>query len=425
MKKNIFENYTSITTSIIAIILGCLFLLRHESVYYLIKIGFILFALSLSLNQLLNIITKKRYDIQNILLLGADIFFLSNAIYHFERIIQLINMIMGSWLIIKAIVNVIDAYRCKIDMTHGTLNYSLKAIFHTIIGLSLVLQPSNKTWLVSLLIGGYLVLFGIFDTINKLSAHLPTPAKKLYKKHTSVSLPIFIDALIPQSFYFSAKKFYASKNLQFSNQPALDKPADLEVLIYLKSDGPESFGHVDISFNGLIYSYGCHDAHHRHLGGTFGDGVLIIAHRDKFIKQAMDDNKMIISYAFTLTDAEKKIIQERIDELCLRSIPWSCDAKLALEQKQDVSTINDYPSRVYKATGAMMYKFTKGKFKTYFVLSTNCVLLSDYLVRTPDLNLINLSGIVTPGSYLKFLNEEYLLNSPLLWRRLVYKKNMD
>lgn len=425
MRKNIFENYSSIATSIIAIILGCLFLLRHESLYFLIRIGFILFAILLNLNFLCKIIAKKHIDPPGIILLIANLFLLVNTIYHFERIIQLINMIMGIWLLFKATFHLIDSYRCKIDMIHGSINNAIKGLIDLIIGFSLVLQPDGKTWFVALIIGIYLLLFGFFDTISKLSMYLPPSLRQIYKKHTSVSMPVLIDAMIPQNFYFSAKRFYASNNLQFSNDPSNDPPLDLEVLIYLKGDGPEAFGHVDISFDGLIYSYGCHDAHHRYLGGTFGDGVLIIAHRDRFIKQAMDDNKMIISYGFHLTDTEKKIIQKRIDELCLRTIPWSCDAKLAIENDQDAQNINDYPSRVYKATNANMYKFTKGRFKTYFVLSTNCVLLSDYLIRKPELNLINLSGIVTPGSYLKFLNEEYLHHTSLVWRRLVYKKNMD
>lgn len=54
------------------------------------------------------------------------------------------------------------------------------------------------------------------------------------------------------------------------------------MFIYLKESGPESLGHVDISFQGNIYSYGCHDPHHRGLFGTLGDGVLIVSKREAF-----------------------------------------------------------------------------------------------------------------------------------------------
>ena len=422
MNNNIFEKCSSITSSIIAIILGCLFLFRNESLYLLINILLIIFFISLNLNHLFKIIKDKKHILNNLISLLIDLFFLLLIILFFTQISYLINMIMGTWLLLRCIIHFIDSYRCKIDMIHGTLNNSLKGLIDLILGISLVFQPDGKAWFVCLIVGLYLIIWGLFDTISKLRMYLPTSLNKFYKRHTSVSLPVLIDALIPLGFYFSAKSFYESNNLQYSNNPSVDEPIDLEIHIYLKQNGHEALGHVDISFNGLIYSYGCHDAHHRHLHGTFGDGVLIIAHRDRFIKNAINENRMVISYGIKLNDKEKEIIQKRIDELCQRTIPWDCDAKIAMDKGEDASNINDYPSRVYKATNAMMYKFSKGRFKTYFVLSTNCVLLSDYLIRTPDLNLINLSGIVIPGSYLKFLNEEYLNHTNLVTRRLVYKK---
>lgn len=60
-----------------------------------------------------------------------------------------------------------------------------------------------------------------------------------------------------------------------------------------------------------------------------------------------------------------------------------------------------------------MYKFANGKFKTYFVFSTNCVLLADELLHCKELDLIPIGGIVTPGTYLEFLNTEYL--RPAAW----------
>ena len=52
------------------------------------------------------------------------------------------------------------------------------------------------------------LLFGFFDTISKLSMYLPPYLRQIYKKHTSVSLPVIIDAMIPQNFYFYANFYF-------------------------------------------------------------------------------------------------------------------------------------------------------------------------------------------------------------------------
>ncbi len=68
-----------------------------------------------------------------------------------------------------------------------------------------------------------------------------------------------------------------------------------------------------------------------------------------------------------------------------------------------------------------MFKFSKGKFRTYFISSTNCVMLADELIRNRDLTLINLSGLVTPGAYLSFLNTEYLKPNSAVISRTLYE----
>lgn len=40
-----------------------------------------------------------------------------------------------------------------------------------------------------------------------------------------------------------------------------------------------------------------------------------------------------------------------------------------------------------------------GEFKTYFAHNTNCVKLADYITGSAGLDVLDVSGIVTPGSY--------------------------
>lgn len=53
------------------------------------------------------------------------------------------------------------------------------------------------------------------------------------------------------------------------------------------------------------------------------------------------------------------------------------------------------------------YKFSKSRFKTYFVLGTNCVKLADKLIGTSGLDLIAMVGILSPGTYYDYFAQEY------------------
>ncbi|MGN1054332.1 MAG: hypothetical protein ACI4P1_03545, partial [Erysipelotrichaceae bacterium] len=83
---------------------------------------------------------------------------------------------------------------------------------------------------------------------------------------------------------------------------------------------------------------------------------------------------------------------------------------------------DDYISDVYKDTGCELYKFKRGKFKTYFVFTTNCVGITDYLIRNKEIDLLNMSGIVSPGTYLNFLYQLFLKPDSIIKELKVYKK---
>lgn len=422
MKRNILNSTTNIFTGILLIILGILFFISYEYIWTIIYFITILTFIFLNISHLTNIIKKNKKH-NNFLLLLVNIVILLSIIFNHHNFETMIHLIIAYWILLHAIVQIIDGYRCKIDMIHGTINRFLAALINIIFFIILLFEPQGKFKLFSYIIGIYLILYGLSYLVINITDLLPNNVKNKIKYHQGLSLPIIIDILIPKSFYLSLDYFNNISKLEYSNDPNNDKPLDVEVYIYLKENGPESLGHLDIAYNGIIYSYGCHDPNRRKLMGTFGDGVLIEADRNLFLKQAMSDHKRIISYGLKLNDNEKKILEQRIEALKQRSIPWSCEAKEKIDNHEDVTNINDYASRVYKATKAKMYKFKSGKFKTYFVATTNCVLLTDHLIRCKELNLINISGIIIPGSYLKYLNEEYLRKDTIVVKRMIYENN--
>ena len=129
---------------------------------------------------------------------------------------------------------------------------------------------------------------------------------------------------------------------------------------------------------------------------------------------------MIISYEIYPDDKELAIIKKRLADLLKDAYPFKCDAQLE-EEKGEVMKADDYISDVYKDTRCHLYKFKRGKFKTYFVFTTNCVLLTDYLIRNKEINLFDMSGIITPGTYLNFLYQLYLDPDSIVKGIKIYK----
>ena len=101
------------------------------------------------------------------------------------------------------------------------------------------------------------------------------------------------------------------------------------------------------------------------------------------------------------------MLQKRIDAMMERAYTWRPDAQLLAEGETAEGEAKDYASRVWNATHAHMYKFANGKFKTYFVFSTNCVLLADELLHCKEL---------------EFLNTEYLRPGGMVVERTIYKR---
>ena len=93
--------------------------------------------------------------------------------------------------------------------------------------------------------------------------------------------------------------------------------------------------------------------------------------------------------------------------------------KLGMPQDNCADLMQEIMIDLFKGEPLLRYDPAKGKFRTYFISSTNCVMLADELIRNKDLSLVYLSGLVTPGAYLSFLNSEYLKpNTPVISRTL-------
>ena len=322
---------------------------------------------------------------------------------------------VGWWMFAEACINLIKFYVKKKDQVSGAASLFISGFISLILSIFLIFSKSmSKGHIVALIGGIYLIIYGLLGFTFHLFFNSPNK-----KYHWSYSPPVLLNAFIPSNVFISIKHLKKTSKLDIHKEK-IQTP--LHVYVYLNETGPEAFGHIDIGYKGTIYSYGCHDPNTRKLVGTMGDGVLIKSDEKKFIDNATHgENKVIISYGIDLSEHEQSILEKRIGDLMHRTIPWLCLYAENEKEGKDVSHIHDYASRVYQNTHAEMYKFTSGKFKTYFIAGTNCVNLADDLIRSKELNLIDLNGLVTPGAYLAFLNTEYQKKDSIVKTRTLYE----
>ena len=425
MNKQKIRSGSSLLAGLFFIFLGILFFFRYTHIYNLLYVLFIIGLCWIGFNHLLQtfINKKNRLNIAAVLtsllvLSLAAILVIYPSVFH-----RFVHYLVGWWALINAVIQFINFYVYRQDCLKGTAYQFFKGLVNLIFGMILIINPFDKIWMIAAIAGVYFIFYGVSTFFEALKDMISASTRIKVTNHLRLSVPVLFSAIIPQRFFLSINALIKTNKLVPENPAVAPKDTHLEVFLYLKESGPESLGHCDISYNGKIYSYGCHDPHNRCLMGTLGDGVLIVSDRDSFLKHALrTEDKTIIGYGLTLTDRQNEILQKRIDDMMARTVLWKPDGQLLAEGDSSITEAKDYASRVWSSTKAQMYKFTQGKFKTYFVFSTNCVLLADELLHYKELELIPIGGIVTPGSYLEFLNREYCRPYSMVTQRTIYKR---
>lgn len=154
-----------------------------------------------------------------------------------------------------------------------------------------------------------------------------------------------------------------------------------------------------------------------------GDGTLfIVNNRDKYLKFCIEHSKKtFFAFGITLTDNQKEKVRKEIDRIMEKSYEWKCIQELDPE-----NDYQDYGSCLYKATKAKFYKFNKNsEYHLYYALWTNCVKIVDQILGVTGSALLRLNGVITPGSYYYFLDEEYKRkNSNVISKEIISDANI-
>ena len=424
MKK--FNLLILLITGILFVLFGLYSILHPKFTFLITKNAIVITFIVISIMKITSLISEKKYSknkskeflgfIVNIVLAFSFLF----APIWFWAIIPII---FGIWCFINSILNIINFYNFKKNMDKEWKWSFLISIVYFFIGLIFIVNPTEKMMPTSVLIGIYFILYGITILRDLVySIFLISPYSN-GKRRFRIVLPIFISAFIPQKILSKIN----SEVRKWCNEQIIVDPdevfvdGDLEVLVHISKKSANGFGHCDIAFKGMVISYGTYDSSSDKLFKLFSDGVLAVAPMDKYIDFCNDyENKIIIGFGINLSENQLKKVTKQIKSLIDETYRWYSRSELdnnSLIFKDKFS--KDPASMLHDITGAKFYKFKKGKFKTYFALSSNCVRVADYIIGAAGIDGIS-SGIITPGVYYSYLDSAYQLKNGLVSYKHVY-----
>lgn len=326
--------------------------------------------------------------------------------------LSIVVMVFALYVSIMGISHFVTYCYYRKEKVNGRLLFLLSAIVLIVVGISFILSPSVHAKEMTYIFILYTLYLGIKYMLNSMKELLSENRKNSLKRRIRVSLPIFMVAFMPRVMIE-----YINEKLEVEDEIMKqdDDLSSVEVFVHVSKDGFGAIGHVDICYQNEVIAYGAYDEASTHLFGAIGEGVLFIVDKEKYISFCHKDDltSHIFAYTLTLNEVQKERIEDTIDEFKKGLVKWNPPCINNQEAQ-------DYASRLYQGTHASFYKFKSGMFKYYFVMTTNCVLLADRIIGKSGIDIVNMNGIITPGTYLSYFEEEYKKENSRVIEKHIY-----
>ena len=423
MSKKI--NYHFLFFGFLYVILGIISLIKGATIptVMISLLGFIL--LIKAVIALFIMIFKKNIDIvKNVINSLLEVTFGLFLIFNTKIALSFISIIFALYLLLFTIIDIITLAIYLTNNITGKISLSIHIIINTIFFFLLITSPYQNLEIAIIIISIYLILYGISNIGDFIIDTIPLSAKDKIKYQVHIPLPIALAAIIPPQLIKQFNKAVDIKNNNHKNKSKQN--INLEIIIHLAESGTASFGHVDIAYNDKIYSYGNYNRHSRMLFDSIGDGIFMIADKNKYIKYMTEkQRRYLIVFGINLNDYQQQILDKTINETIYdKTIDWDCDFDLYKKGKIKKESFNDMSSELVKFADAKYRKVIKGKNKKFFVFKTNCTLVAETLIRPLGRAVLPISGLITPGTYYDCLEREYHKNnSNVISKNIFYKKS--
>lgn len=333
--------------------------------------------------------------------------------------VNIVIIILGCYQLCTAAIYGITYLLYRQNKLKGGFRYFFDTVLYGGIGLTTIFSPSTDGRLQFLIVGIYLILLGFSNVRDGAFFNTDLEQKQLWRR-IRINLPVIIAAFFPAEQLNRFNRFLQGEKREhqkvYSRIRDKQKPVDLEVLVHTSDQNLFGMiGHVDICYQGKVISYGSYDVFSERLFGTIGNGVLFKVDKDAYIELCKQESKKtLFGYGLYLTDEQKIAVEKRLAEIDDLLEMWNPPADL----KDDEHT---YAYKLKHGLGAQLYKFKTSQFKTYFILSTNCCLLADSIIGQAGTAILDMRGIIAPGTYQSYLQYEFESANDLVVAQNIYQ----
>lgn len=430
MLRKKIDCFSLLLFSVVCIILGIL-TITHGNI--VLKYNIYLLALIIVLAALydfIKLIFKKENRkklIENIIRIAVDLLFASIMINNTDLILASVTIFFGLYILLHSFLHLFNYFLYKINKIPGCFKLLIYNIVTFMLAIMLIFKPTDNIFYGQIIIGIYFVFLGLTKLSDFLVETIPTRFSNKIKSHIQIQLPILLAMFIPKQLISIINETLEIKEEESFVAIKTNQKADLEVIVHLATSGSASFGHVEICFQDKIYSYGNYDMHSRAFFDSIGDGVICIADRDRYINYVLEHkDRYLVVFGITLSEEEKKIVENRIHHLIHdHTIDYHPDLELYEHGYLPPGDYHDMSSDIYKLANGKFKKILKGRNKKFFVLKTNCVMVANSILNGIGKNIVAINGIISPGSYYDYLNNEFLKkNSNVITRKVYTKKTI-
>ena len=337
--------------------------------------------------------------------------------------------LLAAYLLFNGASKLADFIVAKLDRQPGHY-LDLIAFGFYLVFVILLFTKGLRNDMFLIISGVYCILFGAEMLSDFVTLIVPQKIKNDMKRHIRISPPVFISTFMPLGTLRYVNEYISLNDEPPSfvgNDRSDGSPPDMEIMVHVSNNGSGKVGHLDLYIDGEVISYGNHDHASHRLFGVFGDGVMFTADKETYLDFSVThDRQIVFSYGLRLTEEQLAEVRAEVAKLKTAAVPWKPPFQRACEAKGEanvkLSDHHDYCSELWNGTHALFYKFPEGKFKTYSILSTNCVLLTDSIVGKAGTDIVCISGIASPGIYYDYLERLYMTQKTMVISKTVYDR---
>lgn len=351
---------------------------------------------------------------------------------YFDAVISLPSILVGAVAILLGLMRLLICINSIINQFPGRVRNGISAVLCLGFGLFLVIRPIDNMGLLTMVAGFYMIFYSVTMLGDAFASIFRSDLdENRTKRRIHFALPNIITALGPSMMINKINKKLDKGQIK-SGMVVEEKEntefdtVNAEILVHLTTQGPNKFGHIDISIGEEVYSYGTYDPSSVKFAGFVSGGSYIEVPKISYLKYCLDyQKKYVIGYGVHFSGKQLEVLKNRIADFKNNCELLESEYERAVRENRDGSEYKDSASNIVRDVGGKVYLVTEGIYKRYFGININCVQFADWLLKDTGIDAMSFSGIRTPGAYYSMLETMFRRKNTRIIRKTWYIKSSD